>query len=172
MEEKLIFSIHPEKVTKMEYNYWLNALRVRVSEGVTNIFWAEMAMPCADDSSISKHHALEWAMNHKWGEVWSRQRPLWMWMWWCGYSLSHVRLCGKHKEGQAETHGSYCSQRHNSISPFNLILIPSLTGKPTVTSDIHKNTRLCLQLMLLLPQLRFVELEQWVKNSINQSMEN
>lgn len=42
-----------------------------------------------------------------------RQRPLWMW--WCRYSFGHVRLCGKHKEGQAESHGSSRSQRHDSL---------------------------------------------------------
>lgn len=72
-------------------------------------------MPCAADGTISKHCALHWVMNHTLGEV-CRQRPLWMWMWWCGYSSGHVRLCGKQKEGQTESHGSSCSQRYSSPS--------------------------------------------------------
>lgn len=122
-------------------------LQHKPSEGMVDIFWAALLdkintalMPCAAGSTISKHGALHWAMNHKEGEV-CRRRPLWTWMWWCGYSCAHVRLCGKHKEGQAESHGSSCSQRHDSPSRFNL----SQTGPPSLqpASLTHVHTHTC-----------------------------
>lgn len=84
-----------------------------------------------------------WGHDSEVGEV-CRQRPLWMW--WCGYSSGH-RLCGKHKEGPAESHGSPCSQRQDSPSISFCSFIPSLFL--FMAGPVYR-TSLCILLLMLI----------------------